>query len=84
MEEFRNQMKVVVRALNTGMPHVSAEVWEHGIDINTSGDPPVQIAEREVMSEIVRPRSVAASLPKAGGFPNSLKDCAHVFSATAI
>ena len=84
MEEFRNEVKVVIRALHTRMPHVSAEVWEHGVDINTGGDPPVQITEREVMSEIVRTRSVAASLPKAGGFPYFSKYWAHVFSAIAI
>ncbi len=50
MEELRNEVKVVIRTLDAGMPHVSAEVWEHGIDINTGGDPPVQITEREVMS----------------------------------
>jgi hypothetical protein len=58
------------------MPHVSAEVWEHGVDINTGSDPPVQIAEREVMSEIVRPGLVAASLAKAGEFPDFSKYCA--------
>ena len=73
MEELGNQVQVVVGALDAGVPHESAEVWEHRVDIDTGGDPPVEIANSEVMSEVVRSRSIAASLPKAFGFPDFAK-----------
>ena len=69
MEELGNQVQVVVGALDTGVPHVAAEVWEHRVDINTVGVPSVEIANSEVMPEVVGSRSIAAALPKACGFP---------------
>lgn len=84
MEELRNEVKVVIRALDTGMPHVSAEVWEHGVDINTGGDPPVQITECEVMPEVVRPWLVAASLLKTCGLPDFAKYYTHVCAVVAF
>ena len=69
MEELGNQVQIVIGALDTGVPHVPAEVWEHRVDIDTIGDPPVEIANSEVMPEVVRSRSIAASLPKVCGFP---------------
>ena len=74
VEELGNQVKVVVGALNTGMAHVFAEVWEHNVKINADDDPSVQIPEREVMPEVVCPGPIAASLVKAGGFPYVAKN----------
>ena len=64
MEELGNQVQIVIGALDTGVPHVPAEVWEHRVDIDTIGDPPVEIANSEVMPEVVRPRLVAS---RSGG-----------------
>ena len=51
MEELGNQMEVIVGTLDAGVPHVSAEVWELRVDTDTSGDPPVEIANSEMMPE---------------------------------
>ena len=69
MEELRNQVKVVIRAFYAGMPHVSAEIGEHGVDINSGGDPPVQIGEREIMAKVVRPWFFVECLLKTRGSP---------------
>ena len=73
MEELGNQMEVIVGTFDAGVPHVSAEVWELRVDTDTSGDPPVEIANSEMMPEVVRSRSVAIPLPKACSFPDSAK-----------
>ncbi len=62
-------MEIVVRASHTRMPHVPGEVWEHGVYIHTGGNPPVQITEREMMPEVIRPWLVTTSLRKARSLP---------------
>ena len=73
MEELGNQMEVIIGTLDAGVPHVSAEVWEFGVDTDAGGDPPVEIANSEMMPEVVRSGSVAIPLSKACSFPDSAK-----------
>ena len=77
MEEFGDQVKVVVGALDTGMAHVSGKVRESRIDIDTGGDPSVKVCQSEMMTKVVGARSVARSLPKTGTLPDSLENRAN-------
>ena len=41
-------MQVIIGTRDAGVSHVPAQIEEHGVDIDTSSDPSVQIAEREL------------------------------------
>ena len=84
MEELRHQVKVVISAFHAGMSHVSAEVWENGVDINTGGDPPVQITECEMMPEVIRPRLFPGCILKTCGLPYFSKYYADVGALIAF
>ena len=84
MEEFRNQVEVVVGALDTGMAHVSGKVRESRVDIDTGGDPSVEVCQSEMMTKVVGAGSVARSLAKTGTLPDSLKNRANAPSFVTL
>jgi hypothetical protein len=77
VEEFGNQVEVVIGALDTGMAHVSGKVRESRVDIDTGGDPSVEVCQSEMMTKVVGARSVARSLPKTGILPDSAEYWAY-------
>jgi len=63
VEELGYEVKVVVGALETRVPHVRTEIGKHAIEIGAGGYPSIQIGECEMMSEIIgtSPITVPAS-----------------------
>lgn len=77
VEEFGNQVEVVVGAIDTGMAHVSGKVRESRVDIDPGGDPSVEVCQSEMVTKVVGARSVARSLPKTSTLPDSLENRAN-------
>lgn len=84
MEEFGNQVKVVVGALDTAMAHVSGKVREFRIDIDTRGDPSIEVCQSEMMTKVVGARSVTRSLSKTGILPDSAENRAYAFASVTF
>jgi hypothetical protein len=57
--------------------HVSGKVRESRIDIDTGGDPSVDVCQSEMMAKVVGARSVARSSSKTSPFPDSLENRAN-------
>ena len=72
-------MKIVIGALEARMAHVSGKIWESGVDIDTSGDPSVEVTECEVVTKIVGPRPVSKPVRKTCILP----DCAECYANAA-
>ena len=83
-EELGNQVKVVIGTRQAGVSHVPAEIGKHSVDLNTGRDPPVQIAQRKMMPEVVRARSVAASGSQARRLPDAVEYRCYSAAAVAI
>ena len=77
-------MKIVVGALDTGMAHVSGKVGELRVDIDTGGDPSVEVSQSEMMTKVVGPRPVARSLPKTSFLPDSAEDRAYALASVGL
>src|SRR5699024_8369445 len=72
--KIRHEPEVIQRMLDTVMPHIPHQVWEHGIYVSAFPCPAVYGSPGKVMAEII----------DAGHFSRPLRKCLLTYEAKVI